>query len=404
MDRAGGWSGSSGLQRKPTQPSSSLVTSAFASLRGIPASSASPPRGSLLSGIESHVAQELRIQRSETERIGVFKEAAREACAALEHVAPFLAVIIHEYNSYISFLEVTNREIHAAKRDRDNWERKYEMAVLAGEEQARALQENTRQAIAKIEARLKGAASLSDLVERTELLERQLTDARREVSQLRAKLDAVAAIKVDFQNAVHYVEQAFQSMSHERDLELAQRQVEYNRLRKELHSLRDTSRMQLLDANAAKDAVEILLANALQREQQLALRAEGLEMRNSALITKALGRSGAVDESRRLLTPRPNHALARNRVPELGTAVDVTTTEGLLDAVLERMDDLRAKLVDVTEAGQAMEARVLETLSAQVRVRLSALENPDAAVVAASHSARVDVVMVPETETCGTSA
>jgi hypothetical protein len=290
----------------------------------------------------------------------------------LEHTAPFLSVIFHEYEGYIGGLEKTNRDIHAARSDRDKWLRNYEMAVMASEKHEQEVREEARLAIAKIEARLKGVAGLSDLVTRTEQLEQQLVVAKREGVELRAKLDAVAVVKVDFQNAVHYVEQAFLSMSQERDLELAQQAVETKLIRKELQALQTQARNQLLDMTAAKDAVEILLANAQQREQQLGLRVEGLEMRNSALMAKSLSRVGAVDESRRLLTPRPNHTQCRNRVPQLGAAVDGNTTEGLIDALLDRIDDLRAKLCDAQDLTDCMELRVAETIRRQVESRLAA--------------------------------
>ena len=360
-----------GQQRKPSGPASHLVCSAFASLKGIPSGGASPQRGSLLQSIEFRVNQELRLLQSDSERIGVFKEAAREACLALEQVAPYLSVIFSEHHKYMSLLETTSREIDEAKRARDIWERKYDAAIVAAEQQAAKVREDCRLTVAKIESRLKGAASIGELVERTEMLEKQLRAERLLSADLHSKLEAIASVKIEFQNAVHYIEQSFSAMTHERQLELAQLQVESNRLRKDLQTLRDSSRLQLMDANAAKDAVEIALANAIQREEQALRRAEGLEMRNSAVLAKVMSRSGPADETKPLLTPRPNHAIARSRVPELGAAVDDTTTESLIEAVLDRMDELRQKLQDALGANRSMEQRLLETVDRRVKLQMA---------------------------------
>jgi hypothetical protein len=322
----------------------------------------------VLAGIEAHISRELRIQKSEAERIGIFKEAAREVCAALEQTAPFLATIFHEYEVYMTSLEATNKEMHAARRDRDNWKQRFELQVLAAEARERELLEAAKQEIAKIDSRLRGATSASTLIKQIEKLEQLLADERNQVMQLRSTLEAVHVVKADFKNAVHFIEQAFQAIAHEREVELAQRQMECSRLLRDALSQRDAARQQLLDAQMAKDAMEILLTNAQQREQQLALRTDGLELRNSALAVKAKSRAGVVDDSSRLLTPRPSHAAARGRVPELGAAVDGATTEGLLEALLDRVDDFRAKLSDAVEANRDMEARVLGRLRAQITV------------------------------------
>ena len=337
-----------GQQRKPSGPASHLVCSAFASLKGIPSGGASPQRGSLLQSIEFRVNQELRLLQSDSERIGVFKEAAREACLALEQVAPYLSVIFSEHHKYMSLLETTSREIDEAKRARDIWERKYDAAIVAAEQQAAKVREDCRLTVAKIESRLKGAASIGELVERTEMLEKQLRAERLLSADLHSKLEAIASVKIEFQNAVHYIEQSFSAMT-----------------------LRDSSRLQLMDANAAKDAVEIALANAIQREEQALRRAEGLEMRNSAVLAKVMSRSGPADETKPLLTPRPNHAIARSRVPELGAAVDDTTTESLIEAVLDRMDELRQKLQDALGANRSMEQRLLETVDRRVKLQMA---------------------------------
>ena len=343
-------------------------------------------RPSFAEKLNRRIDSELRMlaktgdQVSPADRLAVFRDVAHQLVPCFQYFGPLLSRVLGEYDAFIDTVRDVSkrcRELEASTETTVKDLRADLAAATKHRDELLAADEERRARV----ARVLEVDEPHILAERVADMQRKLATERASRGEMEQRLAKSAELSQSFQDALRTMQINYERMLDEKEGTATQLRLELDAAKEAGSAQKEAARRQvaqLEDEAAAGDieiaALKMRVTMLLERIRNLEGRVAGGTARYSELqeaygvLEDRLERlnkpTSAIVSRDPVMTPRPSKVEVVNRVPQLGTANNFHSTQGLIDSLLLTHEMVRDRALKAEDVGHASKAAVAESIAA----------------------------------------